>query len=77
METGKEEECGPERKGDELLQVAGSNRVRNVVNQREAEATGLGKEESQRYPGTLSTADCQDMKEHQQARARDWEVKQL
>lgn len=48
METGKEEECGPERKGDELLQVAGSNRVRNVVNQREAEATGLGKEESQR-----------------------------
>lgn len=77
MEIGREEECGPERKGYELLQVPGSNSVRNLINQREAEATGVGKQESQRYPGTLSTADCQDMKEHQQARARDWGVKQL
>lgn len=77
MEIGREEECGPERKGHELLQVPESNSVRNFINQREAEATGIGKEESQRYPGTLSTADCQDVKEHHQARARDWEVKQL
>ena len=57
--------------------IWGSNSVRNIINQREAEATGVGKEESQRYPGTLLIADCQDVKEHQQARARDWEVKQL
>ena len=47
METGRVEECGPERKGHELLQVPGSNSVRNVIIQREAEATGIGKEESQ------------------------------
>ena len=35
MEIGREEECGPERKGYELLQVPGSNSVRNLIRERQ------------------------------------------
>ena len=44
----------PEGTSHELMQVPGNNRVRSLINQRKTEATGLGKEEGQREPGTLS-----------------------
>lgn len=43
-----------EGKSHELMQIPDNGRVRSLMNQRKTEATGIGKEEGQRHPGTLS-----------------------